>query len=677
MESFFAELKRRNVYKVAAAYAVVAWLLIQAASILFPTFEAPPWVMKVFVAVIAAGFPLALVFAWAFELTPQGLKRTEEVPPDQSITRTTGRKLLVLVTLLALAAAGLLMWQLTRRGSSRSSATNREPSNTSSIPLKSIAVLPFASLSEDKTNAYFADGIQDEILTRLSKIAQLKVISRTSTQQFQSKPASVSDIAKQLGVAHVLEGSVQKAGDSVRVNVQLIKAEGDSHLWAETYDRKLTDIFAVESEVAQRIASSLEAKLTGHEKEAINYVGTKVPEAYDAYLRAIALRNSQSREDLERFIAYCRQAVELDPNYAAAWADLAIAEGFRYVQGQHVEAQKATAKHAAETALRLDPDGEYGHAALGMYLYYCERDYDNALVALGKAREQAPSNALTAQAIALVKRRQGKLDESTDILLEAAQLDPRNEDIWANLAWSYRGMRRFADARHMYERAMAIAPNDRGLRVRLAATVAAEGDLASAARIYQEGPPPQLGTTGYGAIPVLLAYQRRFDDGVAKLSADLEQARGKNIAPMAIVYAQFQLGAMHRFAGHADEARTAFSAARAGVRAVRQQGNDGADVRAAMVMLAACLGDRNEMEQLLADYIAWRAKDRWTGPVGEEDAARAYCIIGDTDRALSILQRLITQSYADCITPALLRMDPIWDPLRKNPEFRKLADVTQ
>jgi TolB-like protein len=218
------------------------------------------------------------------------------------------------------------------------------------LPEKSIAVLPFASLSEDKANAYFADGIQDEILTRLSKITELKVISRTSTQQYQSKPGNVAEIAKQLSVAHILEGSVQKSGDSVRVNVQLIKAEGDSHLWAETYDRKLTDIFAVETEVAQRIADSLAAKLTGHEKEAINYVGTKIPAAYDAYLRGIALRNSQSPQDQARLIEYCRQAVALDPNFAAAWVDLAFAEGLKYSSGYRTEAQRLLVKEAAENA---------------------------------------------------------------------------------------------------------------------------------------------------------------------------------------------------------------------------------------------------------------------------------------------------------------------------------------
>jgi TolB-like protein len=270
LRNFFGELKRRNVYKVAIVYAVIAWLLIQAGSILFPTFEAPGWVMKAFVAIIAAGFPIALVLAWAFELTPEGIKRTEDVDVSESITRKSGRKLdFFIIAVLLLVIAALLFHRL---------RPNVSPTISSS-PEKSIAVLPFENLSRDPDNAYFADGIQEEILTCLAKIADLKVISRTSTQRYQSKPGNLAEIAKQLGVANILEGSVQKAGDQVRVNVQLVNAQTDSHLWAETYDRKLTDIFGVESEIAKGIAESLQAKLTGREEQALAVKPTNNPEA--------------------------------------------------------------------------------------------------------------------------------------------------------------------------------------------------------------------------------------------------------------------------------------------------------------------------------------------------------------------------------------------------------------
>src|SRR5690349_17364117 len=277
--SLFSELKRRNVYKVAVAYAVVAWLLIQAASILFPTFEAPGWVMRVFVTAVAAGFPIALTLAWAFELTPQGIKRTEE--GDRTPQPQSKKRAWIFVVVIA-GAISIGLFFLGRFTAVRKS---EEPASISS---KSIAVLPFESLSEDKSNAYFATGIQDEILTRLAKLSELKVISRTSTVQYQSKPGNPGEIAKQLGVAHLLEGSVQKVGEHVRVNVQLINAQNEAHIWADTYDRKLSDVFAVETEIAESIAKELQAKLSGHDREMLALKPTNNPEAYDAYLRGLA-----------------------------------------------------------------------------------------------------------------------------------------------------------------------------------------------------------------------------------------------------------------------------------------------------------------------------------------------------------------------------------------------------
>ncbi len=673
-KSFFAELKRRNVFKVAVAYAVVAWLLIQAASILFPTFEAPPWVMKVFVTAIAAGFPLALVIAWAFEMTSEGMKRTEEISPDEQIPQWSRRKFAMLVACIATMAIGLLVFQLWH--SQRKEVVAPIPSQNAAAAAssaKSIAVLPFASLSEDKANAYFADGIQDEILTRLSKIAELKVISRTSTQQYQSKPGNLAEIAKQLGVAHILEGSVQKAGESVRVNVQLIKAEGDSHLWAETFDRKLTDIFAVESEVAERIASSLEAKLTGREKEAVNYVGTKIPAAYDAYLRGIALRNTQSREDQDRLIQYCRQAVALDPNYAAAWSDIAAAEGLKYIQGERSEAQRALVKEAAENALRLDPEHGSGHAAMGMYLYYCLQEYDKALVELQKSREQAPNNPLALQAIGLVKRRQGKLDESIELQLQAAQSDPLNQDIWVNLAWSYRGMRKFPDALAMFDRALSIAPNEHSIVDRKAETYFAEGDLAAALRLMEQLNPGLTDQAYFGRVGIL-ASQRKFDEAIARITSDLAKAQSPPAFIVAVMH--LTLGQLHIAAGRRDQAQPFLLKADAELNELGRS-NNGPDVTRLSLEIPAALGRRQEVEREASAYIAREAKDRWSGPGAEADAARAFAILGDRDRALSILERLLVLPYADSLTPAYLRLDPLWDPIRNDPRFQKLADTSR
>src|SRR5262249_8247419 len=293
--NFFAELKRRNVYKVAVAYALVAWLLIQAASILFPTFDAPGWAMKVLVALLVLGFPVALVLSWAFEITPEGIKLESEIDPKKSITRKTGRKIVGLTVAVAIVAAGLFSFQLLRT-SAHSGVEGGAPGTPNAVAIglagdrpsileKSIAVLPFDNLSRDPDNAYFCEGVQDEILTRLAKVADLKVISRTSTSHFKSVPENLPAIAKQLGVMHILEGSVQKASDQVRVNVQLINALTDAHLWADTYDRKLTDIFAVESEIAKAVTDMLQAKLTGSEQTAINKKPTENPEAHELYLK--------------------------------------------------------------------------------------------------------------------------------------------------------------------------------------------------------------------------------------------------------------------------------------------------------------------------------------------------------------------------------------------------------
>jgi len=663
--NFFAELKRRNVYKVAVAYGVVAWLLIQAASILFPTFEAPSWVMKVFVTIVFLGFPIALVLAWAFELTPEGIRRTEDVGPTESITRRTGRKVTALIVIVAVVAAALLAFQFLRTKRAPSAAEKTPPGATAgAIPLKSIAVLPFASLSEDKANEYFASGIQDEILTRLAKIADLKVISRTSTQQYQSKPGNVPEIAKQLGVAHILEGSVQKVGDAVRVNVQLIKAEGDSHLWADTYDRKLTDIFAVESEVAQRIATSLEAKLTGREKEAIGYVGTKIPAAYDAYLRGIALRNINLPEAQNRLLEFCRQAVALDPNYAAAWAEIAFAEGLKFIEGERTEAQRARTQEAAENALRLDPEHGLGHAAMGMYRYYCLQEYDEALVHLQQAREQAPNDAIIIQAIGLVKRRQGKLEESIALQLQAARLDPLNQDIWRNIGFTYRGMRNLVEARAMFDRALAIAPDDRQILARRAEIYVAEGDLATATRLYAELP------AFMGAVYVLV-LERRYDDAIARVSADLEKEKSPSLLELA--FAHFTLGSLHLKAGRKAEGEPLLVQAEGELKALQDQGNSDPDVVGHLIELHALRGRRREVDRLAPELIASQAKDRWWGPFAEQTVARVYAHLGDTERAIALLEKLQEKPSAGAWTPAMLRLDPVWDPIRNDPRFQKLA----
>lgn len=662
--NFFAELKRRNVYKVAVAYAVIAWLLIQGASILFPTFEAPSWVMKVFVVIVAAGFILALIIAWAFEMTPEGMKRTEDVGPDEKIPQWSRRKFAALILIMVICASALLGYQIYRAKS-----PPLETKEVLTVPLKSIAVLPFENLSEDKANAYFAEGIQDEILTRLSKIADLKVISRTSTQRYKSAPNDLREIAKQLGVTNILEGSVQKSNDQVRITVQLINAVSDSHLWAETYDRKLIDVFQVETDLAQKIAASLEAKLTGREKKEIAARGTTNPDAYDAFLHALALLNRQGVVDLEESIKFSRRAVELDPNYAEAWCSLAFAESQKYFYPEHSEAQLARARTATETAIRLAPDSAEAAGALGVFNYYCLKDYDAALAQLEIAHARAPNNANVLLGIGNVKRRKGLLDESIAVQQEAARFDPLNEDIWVNIGRGYRGLRRFDEARTMFDHAHAIAPSDAEIAAQRAETYAAQGDVDSAWRILQ---PLNFSPVerGYGLRIFVLVLQRRFDEVEKMVGSALER---KDLPPVFLAAAHAGLGHMAFYRGDRAAAEPLFLQAERELNQIRAVSDDGLFVRDVLLGVEARLGHRVEA-QLLADSLLETTRhDAWQFPREEETVARAWVAFHDFDRAIPLLEHALSVPAVEATTPAYLRLDPDWDPIRNDPRFQKLA----
>src|SRR2546429_2665928 len=390
LKNFFAELKRRNVYKVAIAYAVVAWLLIQAASIFLPAFNAPQWAMQIVILILVVGFPIALAFSWAFGITPEGIVRESEVQANESITHHTGRKIVALTIVLAVVATGLLIFQFVRpRSTSPSAATTSN---------KSIAVLPFDNLSGDPQNAYFSEGVQDEILTRLAKIAELKVISRTSTQRFKSAPNDLPQIAKQLGVTNILEGSVQKANDQVRVNVQLINALTDAHLWADTYDRKLTDIFAVESDIAKTIADTLQAKLSGSEKIAMAKKPTDDSEAHELYLKGRFFWNKRTAADLRKSIDYFNQAIEKDPGYAQAYA--ALAQSWKLLPAFNGGAPRdcfPQAEAAARKALALDDTSSTAHAALVSLKGLNGFDYPAAVGEYERTLQLNPNDATARQ----------------------------------------------------------------------------------------------------------------------------------------------------------------------------------------------------------------------------------------------------------------------------------------
>src|SRR5438046_1350690 len=496
LEKFFTELKRRNVYKVAVAYAVVAWLLIQVATQVFPFFEVPNWAVRLVVLLIIIGFPIALVIAWAFELTPEGLKRTE-VADAAPAPRSRSRAWIYVVLIAAALSIGLFF--LGRFTVSTKQSVSAEVSS------KSIAVLPFDNLSRDPDNAYFASGIQDEIITRLARIADLKVISRTSTQQYQSKPGNLSEIAKQLGVANILEGSVQKVADQVRVNVQLIRVASDSHMWADTYDRKLVDIFGVESEIAKAIADALQAKLTGGEQRALAVKPTNNSEAYDAYLRGLALeaRTTTSPDDSEKAVGFYERAVQLDPGFALAWARLSRANAHVYFGGlDSTTARRDATERALNTAQKLQPNSPETLLAQAYYQYWARRDYELAKGTFGRVRELLPGSSDVPGALALIARRQGRWDESVGYWEQTLVLDPRNTEWLALAAQTYANLRQFPAALKTYDRLLDIVPND-------------PDTVASKAKIYQaEGNLEQAGKLLAGVnaqTPSLIAFLTQMD----------------------------------------------------------------------------------------------------------------------------------------------------------------------
>jgi TolB-like protein/class 3 adenylate cyclase/Tfp pilus assembly protein PilF len=557
------------------------------------------------------------------------------------------------------------------------------------VPEKSIAVLPFENRSEDNANAYFAEGIQDEILTRLSKIADLKVISRTSTQRYQSKPANLSEIAKQLGVGTILEGSVQRVGDQVRVNVQLVNARSDSHLWAEIYDRKLTDILGVESEIAKGIAESLRAKLTGEEEQVIAAKPTNNPEAYDAYLRGLA---SEAREKSlaqpsfsEEAPGFYERAVQLDPNFALAWARLSRANALVYFNLREAVRRDA-AKRALENAQKLEPNSPETLLALGYYQYWVLRDYGPAKTTFERVSKMLPGNSEVPRALGLIARREGNWDQSIAYYEQALVLDPRNIELLMDAAWTYTMLRQFPAALKLYDRALDIKPNDPDIMAAKASIYQAQGNLQEAARLLS-----QISAQTPSADTVLikinqLRLERNYSEALRLLQARLAQFHYDSQDSKS--YDQVGLALIQHLAGDTAGARVTAEQVRNTVDQLYRDQPDKVSraMRAARLSQAyAATGQKDSALEAaeLAIILYPRAEDAVSGPYFEEGLAVVQTICGENSRAIATLTQLLQTPYKSWvyvlppITPALLRLDPFWDPLRSDPAFQKLCEQKQ
>jgi len=549
---------------------------------------------------------------------------------------------------------------------------------------KSIAVLPFENRSEDKSNAYFTDGVQDEILTRLSKIRDLKVISRTSTQRYKNRSQKLSEIANELGVANLLEGSVQKTNDQVRINVQLIRAANDSHLWAETFDRKLTDIFSVETEVAKAIADQLRAHLTGQEEQVIAARPTDNPEAYDAYLRGLAysLKTANTPANALGAQKYLREAVKLDPKFALSWALLSYvdARGYNSLYLQPTVALREEARQAAETALTLQPNlGEALHAK-GFYHYACLKDYDTAVRYFEQARQLLPNSSRIPESLAYVARRRGQWDRSESYFNEAERLDPRNVFLLTSHAQSYMILRRFPEALRKFDQVLDITPDDLDTLANKAAIAQAEGDLPRAAALLAPLHPNADDTTALE----IQVYQAILERRPAQIIPRLKEILAKPDPALGFYNGElrFWLGWAQEVAGDHAAAQESWRQARSELESFLKEQPENYQLIGDLALTDMGLGDKAAALALTEKAMAVMPieKDALAGPASIEILARVAARLGEPDRAIAALQKLLSIPYAGPLatglplTPALLRLDPMFDPLRNDPRFQKLAE---
>jgi TolB-like protein/Tfp pilus assembly protein PilF len=669
-KNFFAELKRRNVYKVAIAYAIVAWLLMQIATQVFPFLEIPNWAIRLVIMLIVIGFPIALVIAWAFELTPEGLKRTEDVDLSKSITRKTGRKLdFLIIAVLLLVIAGMLFQRFHH---------NVSPAVSSSLE-KSIAVLPFENLSRDPDNAFFTDGVQDEILTDLAKITDLKVISRTSVMQYKSGSSrNLPEIAQALKVAHVLEGSVQRSGNRVRVSAQLIDARNDTHVWAEKYDRDLADVFAIQSEIAEKIADQLQAKLSPTEKAAIEQRPTGDLAAFDLYVRATALIDAEpgsptGTEDLLQAVSFLGQAIARDPAFLLAYCKLAGAHDRLYLLGDHTPGRFTLADTAVKNALRLGPDSGEAHLASAQHLY-SNLDYDGARAEIGVAHRTLPNNPRIFELSGYIDRRQGRWEESTRNFERALDLDPRNVPTLRSIADTYTSLGDYAKAGAVLDRVLAFKPNDTDiLLTRAFLDMDSKADTRPLHALVETILKDNPGSAERIARAWLyVAFCEH--DSVAAARA-LAVFGNKTSGSDAVQFSRaFYEGLLARMKGDVAAAHAAFTEARAAQEQIVQAQPDYGPALCVLGLIDAGLGRKEDAlrEGRRAIELLPVTKDSFNGAHMIEYFAMIAGWVGEKDLACEQLA-IATRLPGSSLSYGQLKLFPAWDPLRGDPRFEKIV----
>ena len=659
MTGFFEEVKRRKVYRVAAAYIIAAGGIIQLASATFPAWELPSWALRLVILLVLVGFPIALILAWAFDITAQGIRAT----PDTTAPRTRRRRnviMLIATGVVISAATGFFLL----------------PRVAAHKVDKSIAVLPFENLSDEKENAYFADGIQDDVLTNLSKISDLRVISRTSVMQYRGRPTNLREIGKALGVSNILEGSVRRSGNKVRVNVQLIDANTDEHVWANDYDRDVTDVFAIQSDLAREIANALQAKLSPAEKSQMTRKPTENGEAYLAFVEAHNL--SCAMEDLTKLKQseqLYQRAIELDPNFALALARYSQLESWMVRTHDASSDHREKARTLAERALQLQPDLPEAHLALGFSYYYGDNNYEVALKEFEIAQRALPNESEVYLAIGAIQRRQGKWAESTANLEKAVSLNPKDSWPLQNLAFNYQMLRNFDAANKTIDRALQIDPQGIslwGIKAKLA--IGEKGDLSVGEKLLEKAKSFPMSSEErlkiIGGQANLLLAQRKYQE-VLQLGATVPDDTFAAV-PGSLAYKYFPLGIAHKALGDDAAARMAFLKAKNILEEQLKQKPDDAELRVQFAKLLAWLGEKDAAvaEAQRAIDLQPESKDAFEGPQIAEQVAQVYTILGDNARAIELLDELLSRPSE--VTSQSLKLDPAWDPLRNDPAFQAL-----